>query len=164
MGNDVQNRGRLRVFVAQRWRDALLAGGVFWLPDFLYHCFARSEPTSSAIWALTLIMPSAVMLAYFAGRTHTQTGTHSRAFSMLLGIWCVGPTMIMLGQSFEGAGFKNVQSIPFWLVASVFPPLALLMAGYDLSVFALLLATVLLVAMYWLIERRRKQMALHNSA
>lgn len=161
MGNEVHSKGRLRDIVAQRWRIALLGGVAFWLPDFLYHYFARSEPTASAIWTLTLIMPFAVTVAYFVGRTSVQNGARSRAFSMLLGIWYLGPTMIMLGQTFEGAGFRNVQTIPFWAVASVFPPLTLMLAGYDLSIFALLLATMSLVLVYWMVERRRGQ-SLHN--
>lgn len=161
MGNEANRVGRLRKVVAERWRDALLGGVAFWLPDFLYHYFARSEPNATAIWALTLIMPSAVTLAYFFTK-HNVEGAVSRAFSMLIGIWCLGPTMIMLGQTFQGAGFRNIQSLPYWAVASLFPPLTLVLAGFDLSIFALLIATISLVLLYWVVERRRRQSLLHN--
>jgi hypothetical protein len=75
---------------------------------------------------------------------------------MLLGVWYLGPTMIMLGQTFEGAGFRHVQTLPFWAVATVFPPLTLMLAGYDLTVTGLLLATIFLVLAYWIVERPRK--------
>lgn len=121
MANDANSVGRLRKIVAARWRDALLGGVAFWLPDFLYHYFARSEPNATAIWVLTFAMPSAVTVAYFLAK-HNVAGGASRAFSMLIGIWCLGPTMIMLGQTYQGAGFRNIWSLPYWAAGSLFPP------------------------------------------
>jgi len=157
MGGEASRMGRLRNAAAKRWRDALLGGVAFWLPNFLYHYFARSEPNATAMLALTLIMPSAVTLAYVLTK-HNVEGDVSRSFSMLIGIWCLGPTMIMFGQTFQGAGFRNIQSLPYWAVASLFPPLTLVLAGFDLSIFALLLATILLVLLYWVVERRRQSL------
>ena len=162
MDNEADFSARLRSLVMLRWRAALLGGLAFWMPDFLYHYFARSEPTTTAIWVLTVTMPSALVFVYCIGRDNNENKARSRAISMLLGIWFLGPTIIMLGQTFEGAGFRNVQPLFYWAVATVFPPLTLLMAGFDLSVFALLLASVSLALMYWLLEQRRKQPTLHN--
>jgi len=161
MADEAGGMGRLREIVGTRWRDALLGGITFWLPDFLYHYFARSEPSTNAMLLLTLIMPSAVTAAYFLAKRNAARRA-SRAWSILIGIWCLGPTMIMLGQTYEGAGFRNIRSVPYWAVASVFPPLTLVMAGFDLSIFALLLATTSLLLLYWLVEWRGRQSPLHN--
>ncbi len=156
MGTEADSKWHVRTVISERWRAALLAGVAFWLPDVLYHYLARSEPTTGAIWALTLIMPSAVAFAYFMGGNNAQGGARSRSFSMLLGVWYLGPTMIILGQTFGGAGFRNIQTLPFWAVATVFPPLTLMLAGYDLTVPGLLLATIFLVLAYRIVERPRK--------
>src|SRR5271169_5861077 len=136
--SSAKDRRFLRVLV-ERWRSILLGGIAFWLPDLLYDCIAKREPTTVAIVMLTLIMPFAACLAYFGSRA---TGRNrSVASSMLLGIWLLGPTMIMLGQTYEGAGFRHVQSLPYWILGTVFPPVTLLLAGFDLSIGALLLGT-----------------------
>lgn len=161
MGNEADNLGRLRKIVVQRWRRALFGGVTFWLPDFLYHYLARSEPSTNAILLLTFVMPLAVIVAYFVTKLNAEGGV-SRAWSMLGGIWCLGPTMIMLGQTYQGAGFRNIQSVPYWAVATVFPPLTLVMAGFDLSIFALVFGTTSLLLLYWVVERRQRHPALHN--
>lgn len=129
----------------------MLGGVVFWLPNLLYHYLAKTEPTGAALLVLTVIMPFAVCVAYFISRAKGRHSLH--ASSMLLGIWILGPTMIILGQTFEGAGFRNVQTLLYWAVATAFPPLTLVMAGFDLSVGALLLGTVLLLLARCIYER-----------
>lgn len=148
--------GRLRKFLAKIWRPALLGGFVFWLPDLLYHYVARSEPKSSAILVLTVTMSAGVIIAYFLSKPYVRHAV-SRSLSVLIGIWVLGPTIILLGQTYQGAGFRNPQSIPYWAVATIFPPLTLVMAGFDLSIFALLLATTSLLILYWVVERERIQ-------
>jgi|SRR5579872_1022339 len=145
MGSEADNKRRFRDFLAERWKAALLGGVVFWLPNLLYHYFKRSEPTTAAIWALTLIMPFVVVVAYFVVRSKAQNETRSLAFSMLLGVWLLGPTMIVLGQTYQGAGLKSIYTLAVAIFATVFPPLTLIMAGYDLSIMALLLGTAALL-------------------
>jgi hypothetical protein len=135
------NKRRFGDAVSGRWKAALFGGSVFWLPDLAYHYFRRSEPTTTAIWVLTLVMPFVVTLAYFSVRSKAKTGPRSLAFSMLLGVWVLGPTMIVLGQTYQGAGFRSIYTLAAVVFATVFPPLTLIMAGYDLSIMALLLGT-----------------------
>jgi hypothetical protein len=66
---------------------------------------------------------------------------------MLLGIWILAPTMIALGQTYQGAGFGNVYTLAVVIFATLFPPLILIMAGYDLSIMALALGTIVLLVM-----------------
>lgn len=157
MVNEVETVRRLKEIVEMRWREALLGSITFWLPDVLHHYFTRSEPTMSARWILTLVMPSVATAAYFLAKRNVARHA-SRAWSMLLGIWCLGPMMIGLGQTFEGAGFRSsIWNVPLCIVAGVFPPLTLVLAGFDLSVFALLLATLSLLLIYRFVERPGRQ-------
>jgi hypothetical protein len=145
VANEGSKERRFRDALAGRWKSALIGGVVFWLPDVLYDYFKRSEPTVAAIWALTFIMPFAVTLAYFVVKSTVQAQTRSLAFSMLLGIWLLAPTMIALGQTFQGVGFRNIYTVAVVIFATVFPPIVLILSGYDLSIMALLAGTVALL-------------------
>lgn len=75
-----------------------------------------------------------------------QSGVAARTeTSMLLGIWGLGPAMIGIAQTFQGAGFKHIQALVVVILGTIFPPILLIMAGYDLTIFALLLVTAILI-------------------
>jgi hypothetical protein len=79
------------------------------------------------------------------------------ALSLLIGIWVVGPTMIMLGWTFAGSGFKSgglagnlllvifLTAVPFFLV---------LLSGLDFTILGLGLAIVTLIWVHHRFERR----------
>jgi hypothetical protein len=161
MSSDVDMRWRIRRALAERWQPALVGGVAFWLPDVLYDYVKRSEPTATGIWALTLIMPFAVSVAYLLMKSRAPANTRSLALSMLLGVWLLGPTMIGLGQTFRGAGLRDIHAVAVIIFGTVFPPLILIMAGYDLSIMALLLGTVSLLLARRIYERpaRTQQVA-----
>ena len=141
------------------WRRMLLGAVSFWLPDIVYHCLRKTELSTAAIWTMTAVMPLLALITYGAvlcttGRCHE--GRWSVATSMLLGIRVLAPTMIGLGQTFAGAGFRSGHaSLVIILGTILFPIYALIMSGYDLTIPALLLVTILLVGARLTFERRR---------
>jgi hypothetical protein len=138
----------------------MLLGAVsFWLPDIVYHCLRKTELSTAAIWSMTAVMPLLALITYGAvlcttGRCHE--GRWSVATSMLLGIRVLAPTMIGLGQTFAGAGFRSGPRFPCnnprHNSVSLY---ALIMSGYGLTIPALLLVTILLVGARLTFERRQ---------
>jgi len=122
-----------------------MGGLLFWFPDVLRSYFVRSEPNLTTIWVLTFLMPLTMVAGYIAMRRNPKTKVRSHIeTSILLGIWVLGPTMVGIAQTFQGAGFRFIGTLPVVIFATIFPPVLLIMAGYDLTIFALLLATGIL--------------------
>jgi hypothetical protein len=150
---------RLALAAVGEWRTMLVGAFSFWLPDIVYHFASESELSTTAIWTMTAVMPLLALIAYGAvvctiGRR--GEGRWSVATSMLLGIWVLAPTMIGLGQTFAGAGFRSGHaSIVIILGTVLFPIYALIMSGYDLTIPALLLVTILLLGVRFTFERRQ---------
>jgi hypothetical protein len=154
------NEGGLKRFVRMAfgtWKQALLGALSFWLPDLGYHYWMRSELSRAAIWKLAVGMPIAVLVMYAAvlfvtGRHHE--GRLSTASSMLLGIWVLGPAMIMLSTTFSGGGFKSglISILTVTLGTALFPVWTFIMAGYDLTLPAVLLVTTLLIGARFTLE------------
>src|SRR5438270_6463391 len=96
------------------------------------------------------------MLRFWFLRRHHGEGRQPLATSVLLGIWVLAPTMITLGTSFAGAGFRSglVSVVTVIFATALFPIFALMMAGYDLTIPALLLVTIMLVGARFAFERR----------
>lgn len=142
----------------REWRRMLLGGGSFWLLDILYHYFRKTELTSTAIWEMAVLMPFLAMLSYasvLAAARHDDAGRQSVAASMLLGIWVLAPTMITIGASFAGAGFRSglISVLTVIFGTALFPIFTLIMSGYDLTIPALLLVTILLIGARSAFER-----------
>jgi hypothetical protein len=140
----------------------LLGGGSFWLPDIIYHYFRKTELTNMAIWEMAVIMPFLAMLSYgtvLVAARHDDEGRQPLATSMLLGIWFLAPAMITIGTSFAGAGFRlgmiSVLAVIFG--TALFPIFTLIMSGYDLTIPALLLVTMLLIGAHFALERRHSR-------
>ena len=143
----------------REWRSMLLGGVSFWLPDVIYHYLRKTELISTAIWEMTVTMPLLAMLTYatvLVVARHHGEGRQPLASSVLLGIWVLAPTMITLGTSFAGAGFRSglVSLVTVIFATALFPIFALMMAGYDLTIPALLLVTIMLVGARFAFERR----------
>lgn len=157
----VSNSGlfrRIHMAVGPIWKDCLLGGVIFWLPDLIYHCVKRSEPSGIAIFLLTIGMPLGVVVVYVAFRHYGQRHIRSVALSMLLGIWTLGPAIVMLGWTCAGAGFKSgapLASLLVTVLATIVPILAPLLSGYDLTVLALAVITVGLLLCHRRNERRK---------
>jgi hypothetical protein len=142
------------------WRRMLLGAFSFWLPDIIYHYVRKSELSEAAIWEMTAVMPILTLIAYIAVRLTTGSRNEDRrsvAISMLLGIWVLAPAMISIGTTFAGAGLRSGSgSLLVVILGTVlFPIYTLIMAGYDLTIPALFLVTILLVGAHFAFERTR---------
>ena len=140
------------------WRYLFLGGVCFWLPDVAYHCVAKSEDTLLAIGLLTLGMPLAVVFAWLAARGRRQNEIQSISLSMMLGVWLLGPTMIMLGLTCLGAGFRSgslIANLAWLLLFTLVPFYLLIMAGLDFTILGLLLGTFVLLMLDRVYEKGR---------
>ena len=167
MPNEVGFLRKLRAVAAPIWKNALIGGISFWLPDVVYNVYTaieKAEPTRLAVLLLTLGMPLAVGFVYMGRRGRREFGSvvmsngRSVALSMLLGIWAVGPTMIMLGQTPAGAGFKSgplALVLLMIVLATLVPVYTYILSTYDLTLFALLLGTVCLIVLHRKYEKGR---------
>ncbi len=141
-----------------RWRTILVGGLTFWAPDLVYHLLIAMEPSIFAIVSMTILMPLTVGVTCTQLRRHVQTRKHSVALSMLLGIYLLGPTMMMLNSTPFGGGFSKgdfLGNLMMCVAFGVLPPYTFIMATYDLSLFALISATFSLIILHLLYEYGR---------
>jgi hypothetical protein len=145
-------------YVLVHWQKMLLGAFSFWLPDVVYHYAKGTELSATAIWEMTAIMPLATLITYAAVlvKIGRQRQGRSVATPMLLGIWVLAPTMIALGTTFAGAGLRS--GLPALLVIALgtvlFPIWTPIMAGYDLTIPALILVTISLLAARFGMEKQ----------
>jgi hypothetical protein len=131
---------------------ALLLGAVgasaFWLPDVAIHAIARYNFDSDHAWFVTFASPVALLLVYFAFRSRIlSTGYLHCGKAMLAGVWLAGGLFMLTAASFTGGGFASLDKESLLLLACTpLPPVTILMATYDGSLFALLLVTIGAVA------------------
>lgn len=150
-----------KIFSIASRPEFLVAGIGFWLPDLAYHYVMRSEPSRAAVFALSLGMPLMAAWLYPLCMIWARAHKRSTAFSILAGIWILGPLMMMLGWTFAGAGFRSglVGELAVVVVATAVPFFTLLLSGYDLTVFGLVAATVYLVIVHLALEKGRHILA-----
>ena len=129
----------------------LFVGGVgFWLPDIALNAKQEESFTLHTILPIVGLVVS-YLIVKFARR---GSAGPSPAIFMMLGIWCFGSTAMMIGQSFGGGGFATgFSSTVFVIGLGLLPPYMLIMATYDFSVVAVLLASSVLFLAYAIFER-----------
>jgi hypothetical protein len=132
---------------------ALLGGLAFWLPDVLLHSLALFSPTFAdlpLVFVSTVVLPAALFVAW---RSEKRSNLNpSAALWMLLGVWFMGPLMMMLGFSFEpGSGFRQGSLFAavgrLLLFTALFPVFTFTMSAYDASMGALGIGTVMMLAL-----------------
>jgi hypothetical protein len=137
-----------RIFEKRNLRWAVYGALFFWTPDILIHAIKRYQFDNPIL--VSLACPLTLVSGYFivAFFSAGEISTLHPALATI-GIWCTGGFATMLASSFAGGGLANPDG---WLVAVgisfltvVFPPLTLMLATYDGSLFALLVATLLMV-------------------
>lgn len=142
-----------------RWETILLGGSTFWTPDVVHHWVTRTEPSRVTIAGLSILMPLAVGVACREVRNRSRNRTQSVALSMLLGVYFLGPTMVMAGFTPLGGGFSQGDAsicLTMCVAFAVMPPCTLIMSTYDLSLFALLLVSCLLIILHHRYEYGRR--------
>lgn len=137
----------------QTGRLFLLGALSFWGPELLLYAIRRKDLPS----LVTFLLPGCLVLGYFLAvrlRWCKGAGQPSGAIFMLLGVWVFGPTAMVLGATFRGAGFLalNAHEALMATLGGLFPPFSFIMATYDGSLFALLLAWALMPIFHFVFE------------
>ena len=136
------------IFRAVNARPALMFASVgalsFWTPDFAVHAWAGHSLDSHHLWAITCLMPTTLLIAYVISRRRARVnGFAWVGLAMVIGVWLTGGLFIMLNATVGGAGFATAGVVPSVLAifGSVIPILTCMLATYDGSLAALIIAT-----------------------
>lgn len=142
--------------ITKTTQTALLGALTFWVPDLAIQAVEGKDFARAGVAAATLLMLAAATSAFMwfdKMGLKTLVGW-SRALAMLLGIWILGPWFMMAAYTFAGAGFATMSARD--LIFLFIPGVAFIMAGYDGSLGALLIITVVLpVIMCFRSSKRR---------
>jgi hypothetical protein len=131
---------------AALWLRLLLLGAAsFWTPAVIVHGMAGRSFSGIHAILLTIVLPWCFACAYvMAKRRYRNAGTFI-ALPMLIGLWTLGGIFMNVAASFSGGGFAAFGGLREGLLnvlLSFLPPYTFMMATYDGTLFALLLATV----------------------
>ena len=126
----------------------LLGASSFWLPDVLWHAVIarRNLPGLWDVIVPTASMPLALLATYlFLKRQPVSQSAQNIGLPLVLGIWTLGGFFMAVGASFSGGGFVGPDGLRDGVIGIMMgfvPPLTYIMAGYDGSLGALILATL----------------------
>jgi hypothetical protein len=134
----------------------LLGAFSFWLPDVLWHAVIAWKDLPG-IWDLilpTVAMPSALLGMYlWLKRQPVNQLVKAVGLPLMLGVWTLGGFFMAVGASFSHGGFAGgggfLGGVGMTLLGFV-PPYAFIMATYDASLGALVLATLAAIII-WLV-------------
>jgi hypothetical protein len=136
----------------------------FWGPDILLHVIKRYEFSSRDAHALTFLLPCSLLLVYSLTLWHEkkQTSRPSLALFMLFGFWVFGPLAVMISGIGGGARFSGltewVYAFAFAVLATfLFPIYGYIISVYDGSSYALVWASILVIMIYFVVERHHHQ-------
>ncbi|MFZ0703122.1 MAG: hypothetical protein WAN10_18975 [Candidatus Acidiferrales bacterium] len=127
----------------------------FWGPEVILYAWEREELN----WGIvTVTLPLCLIAAYAAIRIkrRAKVGVPSAAAFMLLGIWVLGPLAMITGATFLGSGLAHspIHTALIALLLGFFPPYTFISATYDGSLFALIIASLLMVILHLALERK----------
>ena len=130
----------------------ILGGGTFWVPVVFIELLTKHE--LNAIIG-TVIPLGGILVAYFAATGSSKFNLRTRwtSIMMLAGIYLFGPTMMSIAA-------MPRQSAPagqvwFLLRATINPAITIVMATYDGTVVAILLAAAAMIFLHIRFERHR---------
>jgi hypothetical protein len=118
----------------------------FWLPDSLWHAIRGSNFSGADVLAITVLMPLTLFITYlFVKGRPTDEPRRYIGLPMMLGVWMLGGFFITVGSSLSGGGFVGPDGIRggvFITLIGLVPPFTYVLAAYDASLGALMLATL----------------------
>ena len=147
---------RLRVgnyhgtIVMQRERSSAIASLIllpllFWGAKVLICIGTGREPH----WLFMTVAMLGVLAvsAFFLDRVFAFSARHY--LLALSGIYLLGPSMMIMCNTFTGGGVHTLQGRDFWWIPvfSVFPPYTLIMSSYDLTLVPLTISTLWLAGL-----------------
>ncbi|HTC65309.1 MAG TPA: hypothetical protein VK709_20885 [Candidatus Saccharimonadales bacterium] len=96
--------------------------------------------------AITVLMPLTLLVTYlFVKRRTTNEPQRRVGLPLMLGVWTLGGLFITAGSSFSGGGFVGPDGFRggvFITLIGLVPPITYILATYDGSLGALVLATL----------------------
>jgi hypothetical protein len=139
---------------------ALAVGGIsFWTPTVTIELITQREVSPVIGTALPL---GTVLLAYaLVGRAGRSLHSRWASIWMLGGVYVLGPSMMYIGWTYLG-GARDLD-LPRLVLGSSIPLYTLYMAGPDVTLFGVLLATVALILIHMNFERKRQTNPSWNS-
>ena len=127
--------------------NILIGGLIFWVPSVFLHWIKGTRFSELDVLGLTVLLPTITCLFFVSHWwPWRKSGSRlSQALSAVLGIWLLGPLMLLISATFSGGGFsKPAGWQTLLLMTRWFPAFTFMMSTYDGTMGALLLITVLL--------------------
>ena len=133
---------------------ALLGGTAFWLPIVALEWISVSLVNP----LLCTLLPLATLLICYAMLMRRwNTGNRPRlAVCMTMGLYFFAPIFMEMGATAADGGFHQYHSwsdAAYLLLSSIFPPATLMLSAYHATVFGVILATAVLLLIYFRLER-----------
>ena len=125
----------------------LLGGLVFWTPSIVVHWMRAYRFSGFDVIGLTvfLSLTTYVFFRIVWWQSRERESRLSKALFAVLGIWIIGPSMLTFSSSFCGGGLSQPGAWHFFVFGTLlFPVFTFIMATYDGTLGALLLAALLL--------------------
>jgi len=123
----------------------LLGGFAFWIPVIL---FDRVSKGMFSIAAVNTFPVACAVCSYWLVRAQQWCRLRALPLYMLAGIYILGPLSMNIAASAFGGGFSRLwekHDVLWTLVASCVPPVAMIMAGYNGTIFGLLAITIIMI-------------------
>jgi hypothetical protein len=133
----------------------MLLGGIgFWLPDAILHALRASGFNRRDVGIITIVSPLMLLVTFFlVNRTQKTVPREQIALGLITGVWMFGGLFMAIGATFSGAGFKTAPGgAMIAILLSLLPMYTYIMATYDGTLAALLLATVV-AFLLWILAR-----------
>ena len=139
-----------------RFSKLMLLGGIgFWLPDIILHALRASGFNRRDVGIITIVSPLMLLVTFFlVNRTQKTVPRAQIVLGLITGVWTFGGLFMTIGATFSGAGFKTGPGgAMISILLSLLPMYTYIMATYDGTLAALLLATVV-AFLLWIIAKR----------
>jgi len=134
----------------------MLLGGIgFWLPDTILHALRAYGFNRRDVEIITIVSPLTLLVTFFLVNRAEKTFPRAQiVLGLITGVWMFGGLFMTIGATFSGAGFKTGPGgAMIAILLSLLPMYTYIMATYDGTLAALLLATVV-AFLLWIIARR----------
>ncbi|HEX7422466.1 MAG TPA: hypothetical protein VF311_01075 [Terriglobales bacterium] len=131
--------------MADRIISVLIGALAFWIPVLLLEGLSKGRYSITIVNVLPVVC--AACLYWLLRRGHFGK-LKALSLYMLAGIYLLGPLSITIAGSAFGGGFTQLtgRHDALWLVlASIVSPLAMVMAGYNGTIFGLLGITIIFI-------------------
>jgi hypothetical protein len=117
---------------------------VFWLPDTILHALRAYNFNRRDVVIITIVSPLTLLVAFFlVNRTEKTFPRTQIILGLITGVWMFGGFFMTIGAAFSSAGFKtSLGGAMIAILLSLLPMYTYIMATYDGTLAALLLATV----------------------